>query len=87
MRDRQTDTQTAVANIHFASAMPYAKCNKLTSVYDGANGGRTLSFVCERSPATSVVSRLLWPPYGIGQAILFLPCGFFLSSSSSFFLA
>ena len=21
---------------------------------------------------------LLWPPYGIGQAIIFLPCGFFL---------
>jgi len=25
--DRHTDTQTAVANIHFASAMPQAKCN------------------------------------------------------------
>ena len=23
---------------------------------------------------------LLWPPYVIGQAIIFLPCGFFLSS-------
>jgi len=23
------------------------------------------------------VSSLLWPPYGIGQAIIFLPCGFF----------
>jgi len=23
----------------------------------------------------------LWPPYVIGQAIIFLPCGFFLSSS------
>jgi len=22
---------------------------------------------------------LLWPPYVIGQAIIFLPCGFFLS--------
>ena len=21
----------------------------------------------------------LWPPYGIGQAIIFLPCGFYLS--------
>jgi len=27
----------------------------------------------------------LWPPYGIGQAIIFLPCDFYLSSSSSFF--
>jgi len=25
----QTDTQTAVANIHFASAMPHAKCNNM----------------------------------------------------------
>jgi len=24
--------------------------------------------------------RYLWPPYGIGQAIIFLPCGFYLSS-------
>jgi len=23
--------------------------------------------------------RFLWPPYGIGQSIIFLPCGFFLS--------
>jgi len=29
---------------------------------------------------------LLWPPYGIGQAIIFLPCGFFYLLSS-FFLA
>jgi len=30
----------------------------------------------------------LWPPYGIGQAIIFLPCAFFYLSSSSFlFLA
>jgi len=27
MRKRQTDTQTAVADIHFASAMPHMKCN------------------------------------------------------------
>jgi len=36
-----------------------------------------------------IYELLLWPPYGIGQAIIFLPCGFFfyhLSSSSSFFL-
>ena len=31
---------------------------------------------------------LLWMPYGIGQAIIFLPCGFFLLSFFflSFFL-
>jgi len=27
---------------------------------------------------------LLWPPYGIGQAIIFLPCGFFLLVSLFF---
>jgi len=26
----------------------------------------------------------LWPPYGIGQAIIFLPCDFYLPSSSIF---
>jgi len=35
-----------------------------------------------------VISVLLWPPYVIGQAIVFLPCGFYLSSSFFvFFLA
>ena len=29
-------------------------------------------------PSTAI-SLLLWPPYGIGQAITFLPCGFYLS--------
>ena len=32
MRDRQTDKQPAVANIHFASAMPHAKCKKYISI-------------------------------------------------------
>jgi len=30
-------------------------------------------------------SRILWPPYEIGQAIIFLPCGFFPSFLLSFF--
>ena len=29
---------------------------------------------------TSALSAYLWPPYGIGQAIIFSSCGFFLSS-------
>ena len=28
--------------------------------------------------ATAELLLLLWPPYAIGQAIIFLPCGFFL---------
>jgi len=31
------------------------------------------------------VSRLLWPPYGIGKTIIFLSCGFFFFLLSSFF--
>ena len=38
--------------------------------------GGGISVNCVRC---SVVQHLsLWPPYGIGQAIIFLPCGFFL---------
>jgi len=29
----------------------------------------------------------LWPPYVMGQTIIFLPCGFYLSILLSFFLA
>ena len=29
-------------------------------------------------------ASFLWSPYGIGQTIIFLPCGFFLLFSSSF---
>jgi len=32
------------------------------------------------SKVKSFVLLFLWPPYGIGQAIIFLSCGFFLSS-------
>jgi len=32
----------------------------------------------------TIIAELLWSPYGIGQTIIFLPCGFFFLSS--FFL-
>ena len=31
--------------------------------------------------------RLLWSPYGIGQTIIFLPCGYYLSFYLFYFLA
>ena len=31
-----TDTQTAVANIHFSPAMPHAKCNKFVGLTDNS---------------------------------------------------
>jgi len=39
---------------------------------------RPMSSVAKRSPILATAEHLLWPPYGIGQAIIFLPCGFFL---------
>jgi len=36
-------------------------------------------------PCISRLHLFLWPPCVIGQAIIFLPCGFYLLSSSSFF--
>jgi len=39
---------------------------------------------CMRAPSGGIsvlLTDLLWPPYVIGQAIMFLPCGFFLLSS------
>ena len=35
---------------------------------------------CGIVPRWRFLATLLWPPYVIGQAIIFLPCGFFLSS-------
>jgi len=42
--------------------------------------------LCKFLPLTSKVlflddfyDKFLWPPHGIGQAIIFLPCGFYLS--------
>ena len=35
---------------------------------------------------SSFLLYLLWPPYGIGLAIIFLPCDFYLSSSLCFYL-
>jgi len=32
-----------------------------------------------RLPISATAELLLWSSYGIGQAIIFLPCGFFLS--------
>jgi len=41
--DTQTDTQTAVTNIHFASAMPHAKCNYYYSITATSSTSRRLS--------------------------------------------
>jgi len=40
-------------------------------------------FICGRDAAflLNYFDHLLWPPYIIGQAIIFFPCGFFFLSS------
>ena len=47
-----------------------------------AGGGRGWSWDLDLPASTSVS---LWPPYGIGQAIIFLPCDFYLLSFFLFF--
>ena len=46
---------------------------------------QSVSIVAKRSPISATAEHLLWPPYKIGQAIIFLPFGFF--PSFFFFLA
>jgi len=48
------------------------------------SGARCRWFACSRVDATA--TPLLWPPYGIGQAIVFLSRGFFLLSLLSCYL-
>jgi len=59
------------------------------SVYEGRgfverviNSPQTrLCLLCpKQSPISATAEHLLWPPYGIGQAIIFSCCGFCLSS-------
>ena len=38
------------------------------------------TFATTHDSALLTISSLLWPPYGIGQAIIFLPFGFFFLS-------
>jgi len=45
---------------------------------------RPMSIVAKRSPISATAEHLLWSPYGIGQTIIFLPCGYFFLS---FFLS
>jgi len=41
-------------------------------------------FFLVQSPISATAELLLWLPYGIGQAIIFLPCGFYLLLSIFF---
>jgi len=41
---------------------------------------RPMFIVAKQSPIAATAELLLWPPYVIGQAIIFLPCDFYLLS-------
>jgi len=59
-------------------------CNIWNVHYDGA--GMRRPFRRPQSPKPICQRwRLLWPPYVIGQAIIFLPCDFYLSIYLSIF--
>jgi len=50
-----------------------------------ANFGPWVSWYHAATCINPSLMHLLWPPYVIWQAIIFLPCGFYLSSSFFFF--
>ena len=58
-----------------------AQCDAHT--YEQTN--RSLDWVFLTGPISLCLDSFLWSPYVIGQTIIFLPCSFFLPSSSSFF--
>ena len=60
-----------------------SRSSLLAPAHPGGSGKmaiKRLWFVCMRTIAQFCIFYFLWPPYGIGQAIIFLPCGFFISS-------
>jgi len=47
-------------------------------------GGNIKAFFCQISGTIERYCQFLWPPYGIGQAIIFSSCGYFFFLSSFF---
>jgi len=70
-----TDTASVTATDTFLNS------SRVFIVVDTQNDSQERSTEGEVTMSTIA---LLWSPYGIGQTIIFLPCGFFLSS---FFLS
>ena len=61
---RRTDTQTAVTNIHFASATPHAKCNRgpklvYTSAFDATLGVYPIAS-CRKSSSALLLCTADW---------------------------
>jgi len=50
--DTQTDTQTRVSTIHFASSKTHAKCNNNTNSNGNVYGGVIMASHCESSPGS-----------------------------------
>jgi len=80
-------------NLHFAyvevgdettSRSARYACYLKNSVLDVKYPGSYTRLFVSRGSLHELLA-LLWSPYVIGQTIIFLPCDFYLSSSSSFF--
>ena len=72
--------------VDLAIGTKYYSYRTFYSRHDDGNRDTTLSHdslgvLCHGFFCGVLVSILLGPPYGIGHAIIFLPCGFCLSSS------
>jgi len=61
------------------------KTANLTAYSNSTVGSTANVLIQKKLHARTQLRTFLWPPYEIGQAIIFLPCGFFLLSS--FFLS
>jgi len=72
------------------SVQQNAKCNKRQVSRKGHRGSRARTSVATSAVWLAILSEIplayLWSPYGIGQTIIFLPCGYLLSFFLSFFI-
>jgi len=79
---------TAVALLPVWVAQPDPVCRSMACAF-GIGAAALLKAARWDLRLASLLTHFLWPPYVIGQAIIFLPCGFYLSSFflllSSFF--
>ena len=71
---------------HSGNVVEMDHCKLRTGPSSFGLGLQPGSTVCNHTIQYISLCLFLWPPYGIGQAIIFLPCGFFLLSSSIFFV-
>jgi len=84
---RSPSAAVSVARSECSSATrSFSRCSRRRSVTRTCASRRQTPASCHSAVSLTAVDDLLWSPYGIGQTIIFLPCGFYLSSFFFFFL-